>query len=106
MKVFLQVAAALLLVDAARAEDRVDYTTQIKPVLQARCYACHGVLKQKGGLRLDTAAMAIRGGKSLAAITPGDVGASLLIDRVSADDEADRMPPEGEPLKPSEIAAL
>ena len=32
-----------------------DYLRDIKPVLKARCYACHGALKQKSGLRLDTA---------------------------------------------------
>jgi len=106
MKSIARIAAILALVDAARAEDAIDYTRQIKPVLQARCTACHGVLKQKGGLRLDTAALALKGGKNGAAITPGDAGASALIERVSAAEESERMPPEGEPLKPAEIAVL
>jgi hypothetical protein len=92
--------------DVAWAEDLIDYTRQIKPVLQARCSACHGVLKQKAGLRLDTAALALRGSKSQAVIVPGDPEASVLIERVSSPEESERMPPEGEPLKPSEIAAL
>jgi mono/diheme cytochrome c family protein len=95
----------LVLAPYARAEEAVDYLKQIKPVLQARCYACHGVLKQKGGLRLDTAAMAIRGGED-PVITPGDIEASPLIDRISAGEGPERMPPEGEPLKPAEIAAI
>jgi Protein of unknown function (DUF1553)/Protein of unknown function (DUF1549)/Planctomycete cytochrome C len=99
-------AAIVVLVGAARADDSVDYQKQIKPVLQARCYACHGVLKQKGGLRLDTASMAIRGGSG-PAIAPGDVDASPLFDRVSAGaGDLDRMPPEGEPLKPAEVEAI
>ena len=32
----------------------VDYAKDIKPLLKERCYACHGALKQKAGLRLDT----------------------------------------------------
>ena len=93
-------------VSAGRAaEGRVDYQTQIKPILRARCYACHGALKQKAGLRLDTAALAIKGGDSGAAITPGD-GESLLLTRVTAADEVERMPPEGEPLEPEQIALL
>jgi mono/diheme cytochrome c family protein len=106
MKLLARIAAILALVDAAYAEDAIDYTKRIKPVLQARCVACHGVLKQKGGLRLDTAALALRGGKNGAAIKPGDAESSALIERVSAADESERMPPEGEPLKPAEIAAL
>jgi hypothetical protein len=99
-------AVIVVFVGAARADDTVDYQRQIKPVFQARCYACHGVLKQKGGLRLDTAAMAIRGGRE-PAIAPGDVDASPLFDRVSAEaGDLDRMPPEGEPLKAAEVEAI
>ena len=36
----------------------IDYDKQIKPIFAARCKACHGVLKQEGGLRLDTGALA------------------------------------------------
>lgn len=98
--------AALCLVTSAFAEDAVDYARQIKPVLQARCYACHGVLKQEAGLRLDTAALAVKGGDSGSAIKADDVAGSLLLKRVSSTSDDDRMPPEGEPLKPEEIAAL
>lgn len=58
------------------ADEQVNYSTQIKPVLIERCVACHGVLKQEGGLRLDTAARAIKGGESGAAIIPGDAEAT------------------------------
>ncbi len=91
---------------SAKADGRVDYLTQIKPILAARCYACHGALKQESGLRLDTAALAIKGGDSGAAIVPGDPVASLLIQRVTATDKSERMPAEGEPLKPAQVTAL
>ena len=96
----------LALAAPVRADERVDYATRIKPVLQSRCYACHGVLKQKGGLRLDKAAFAKKGGENGPAIEPGDAGSSPLIDRVTAPDGPERMPPEGERLKPEEVAAL
>ncbi|MBE2283440.1 MAG: PSD1 domain-containing protein [Prosthecobacter sp.] len=66
-----------------------DYEKDIKPLLKERCYACHGALKQKGGLRLDTVATLKQGGDS------GDA-THLLIDRVTTAKKADRMPPEGE----------
>ncbi|WP_010586177.1 DUF1553 domain-containing protein [Schlesneria paludicola] len=88
------------------ADEPVDYLKKIKPILSARCVSCHGVLKQEGGLRLDTAAQAIKGGDSGAAITPGEPSTSLLLTRVSAPHESERMPPEGEPLKPEQIAAI
>lgn len=88
------------------AASAVDYLKQVKPLLRERCVACHGVLKQSAGLRLDTVAFAIRGGDSGAAITPSDTAASLLLERVTSADAAERMPPEGEPLTAEQIAAL
>jgi len=88
------------------ADQSVDYLRTIKPVFQSRCYACHGVLKQEAGLRLDTAALAVKGSASGVVIKLGDASASALLQRVTSKDEAERMPPEGEPLKPEEIAAL
>lgn len=88
------------------ADEPVDYVKRVKPILASRCISCHGVLKQEGGLRLDTAASAIKGGDSGAAIVPGDPKASLLLERISAPHESERMPPEGEPLKAEQIAAI
>src|SRR5262245_32715574 len=91
---------------AGRAEERVDYLRQVKPVLKARCLACHGVLKHESGLRLDTAALALKGGGGGPVIKPGNAAASELIRRVAAPEGQGRMPPEGDPLKPEQIAAL
>ena len=94
---------------AGAAEDRVDYAGQVKPLLKARCYSCHGALKQESGLRLDTAASALKGGDSGKAITPGEAAASSpLLQRVSTTDLSVRMPPEheGEPFKAEEIELL
>lgn len=88
------------------AEDRVDYLRQVKPLLAEKCYSCHGARKQKASLRLDTTAAAIHGGDSGAAIVPGDADGSELIRRVTSTDDAERMPPDGKPLKPEQIALL
>ena len=71
-----------------------DYLKDIKPVLKARCYACHGALKQEGELRLDTGAF-------LRAAT--DNGA-VVLERISSTDVEFRMPPIGEPLTVGEIS--
>ena len=54
----------------ALAADTVDYAKQVKPILAARCFRCHGALKQEGRLRLDTVAAIQRGGENGAAIIP------------------------------------
>ncbi len=71
----------------------VDYEREIKPLLKERCYACHGALKQKADLRLDTAAAMRKGGDN-GDILAGDP--ALLLERVTTADKDDRMPPEGE----------
>jgi mono/diheme cytochrome c family protein len=91
-------ALLLLLVFSASAvaADGVDYLRDVKPILAQKCFACHGALKQQSGLRLDTAAMILKGGESGAVIVTGKPGESLLVQRVSATDAQTRMPPEGE----------
>lgn len=87
----LRLGAAMLALLTASAS-AVDYTKDIKPLLKERCYACHGALKQKAGLRMDTAAAMRKGGDE------GDILAadhSLLLERVTTTDKHDRMPPEG-----------
>jgi hypothetical protein len=78
------------------ARDQVDYTRHVKPILTARCTSCHGAIRQKAGLRLDTAEFVLRGGKSGRVIEPGKSGESLLIERVTAPDPSHRMPPESQ----------
>ena len=50
----------------------VDYSRDVKPILSNRCYDCHGALKHKAGLRLDTAALMRKGGDSGPAVVPGN----------------------------------
>ncbi len=85
----------------------VDYVKQVKPLLAARCVSCHGALKQKGKLRLDTAAFIRQGGRSGPAIVPGNSAESLLIQAVLGLDH-ERMPPENEgtPLTPEQVELL
>jgi len=93
-------AYAVVMVDAA------DYLRDIKPVFKARCYACHGALKQKAGLRVDTAANIRKGGKGDIIVVLGDPSESELIARITSNDIEERMPPEGAPLKANEIVAI
>ena len=87
-------ALVALLQPPARAEP--DYLLAVKPLLQHHCYACHGALKQKGGLRLDTAAALLKGGESGPAVRPGEPSRSLLLERVQSVDPDEHMPPKHE----------
>ena len=74
----------------------VDYERFIKPLLFNKCVACHGAIRQSSGLRLDHGSLIRKGGESGSAAEPGRSDTSLLIQRVTATDSSQRMPPEGQ----------
>ena len=84
----------------------VDYTREIRPLLETNCYECHGPRKRRGRLRLDLEAAALRGGMTGPAIVPGDAEQSLLIRRVLGLDGEDRMPLDKDPLSGEQIGRL
>lgn len=95
----------LVVLPGAAAE--VSFVRDVKPVLARRCFQCHGPTAQEGGLRLDRAEAALAELDSgLRAIVPGRVEDSALVARVSAREEAERMPPEGPPLTAEQIETL
>ncbi len=91
---------------APAAQTPIDYVKQVKPLLEARCYSCHGALRQRGGLRLDAGVLILKGGDSGPAVLARNSGESLLVDAVTTGTQVSRMPQEGEPLKPDEVAVL
>ena len=58
MKRAMLLSAVLALAWAiiARADDKIDFTTQIQPILVEHCAKCHGADKAAGKMRLNTAA--------------------------------------------------
>ncbi len=114
MGVTLIHAAAVTPVTSALDEDRtakVDFNFQVRPILSDKCYNCHGPdsRNRKAGLRLDIKEGAFGTTASGArAVVPGDLEASELAWRISAADEAERMPPKslGRSLSPREIDLL
>ncbi|MCA9161145.1 MAG: DUF1549 domain-containing protein, partial [Planctomycetales bacterium] len=80
------------------------YSAQLKPLFRARCFSCHGALKQEAGLRLDSADLMVEAG----VLTRGDVSDSSIVARVTATDIDERMPPEheGEPLTDEQVEML
>ena len=90
----------------------VDFNRDVRPILNAHCTACHGGVKQAGGVSFNYRDQALGRGKSgKPTVTAGQPEASELIRRIllPAGDE-DRMPPashgEGKPLTPAEVATL
>lgn len=82
------------------------YAKHIGPIFDAKCVACHGESKVKGGLRLDSYNLMMAGGRDGAVIIPGHPERSILFRRITLPHGNKKfMPAEGKPpLKPEEIA--
>jgi len=85
----------------------VDFRKDIKPLFESKCYSCHGPDKQKGQLRLDRKADALKGGDSHAPdIVLGKSADSPLIHFVAGLVPDMQMPPKGGPLTSEQIGLL
>jgi len=72
------------------------YKEEIKPLLEIRCYNCHGSLKQKGRLRLDSESFIKKGGKDGIALLAGNPLKSKMYANLILPLEDDKhMPPKG-----------
>ncbi|MGE0393473.1 MAG: c-type cytochrome domain-containing protein [Vicinamibacterales bacterium] len=73
------------------------YATTIRPVLESKCYRCHGPQKQEYGLRLDRREAALAGGASgRPALVPGKPMQSEIVRRLLLPPGAGgAMPPAG-----------
>jgi mono/diheme cytochrome c family protein len=92
--------------DASAAPGPIDFTRDVRPIFAKHCVSCHGPDKQRGGLRLDRKADALKGGDNGAAIVPGKAAASPLVRLVSGADKDTVMPPKGDRLTAAEVATL
>lgn len=108
MPFHLRFAGCLCLVLAsanlARADDRISFDREIRPILSENCFRCHGPDEKtrQADLRLDTPTGAAR------AISAGRVEQSELWRRVTTADSDERMPPpaSGKKLTSTDLAKL
>ena len=83
---------------ASSASGSAKFEDQILPILETKCFKCHGQDKQKSDLRLDSVAGINKGGSSGEPLfVRGNSGDSLITHLINSDDLEERMPPEGEP---------
>ncbi len=106
------VSAALLVVSCGGAavclaESPVDFLRDVRPILAANCYTCHGPDAQESGLRLDRRDAALAEADSgHPAIVPGNPNKSRLLKLVQESDPDLRMPQDADPLRPEQVAVL
>jgi mono/diheme cytochrome c family protein len=72
----------------------ITYASDTKAIFDKSCIKCHGTEKQKGKLRLDSLAGALKGGEEGKIIEPGESAKSTLVHSIARlGDEDFWMPP-------------
>ena len=106
---FLSIALAFAIIGFLifGEEKQVDFSTQIKPILNKHCISCHGGVKKNGGFSVlfEEEAFAITE-SGHPAIIPGDPNGSELIRRLTQSDPELRMPYQRTPLSEDEIELM
>lgn len=92
--------------ETVKGADTVEFNRDVRPILSDNCFHCHGPdkNKRKADLRLDTE----EGPYTRNIIVPSDPGKSELVNRLTCDDEAHRMPPikSGRKVTPHQIELI
>ncbi|MHA8049740.1 PSD1 and planctomycete cytochrome C domain-containing protein [Aquirufa sp. ROCK-SH2] len=90
-----------------KSEDFIDYNTQVKPILNKNCIACHGGVKKQGGFSLlfeEEAKGLTKSGHR--AIIPRFPEKSSFIQRLQSKDPEEKMPYQRQALNKNEIDIL
>ncbi len=101
-------SASLTIKPIPNVQEAMVYSDVVKPILETKCYSCHGATKQKGGLRMDDSLKLLKGGKDGIVITKGSAEKSELMKRIALSlEDDDHMPPKEKPqLTKDQIALL
>ena len=97
----------ILILGSCSKRKTIDYSLDVKPILNNRCIACHGGVRKQGGFSLlfESEALALlKSGKH--GIVPGSPSKSEMIQRLNHHDPELRMPFEADPLPQNEIDIL
>jgi hypothetical protein len=92
---------------AAPLPHKIDFAREVVPIFQTSCISCHANGQSKGGFRIDTRELALKGGDSQTpAIVPGHADQSTLFQLINETDPDVVMPKKGSHLTPAQIAMI
>lgn len=80
--------------EVTAVSEPIDFAKQVLPILEERCFACHGPELQQSNYRIDIKSKAFAGGDfGDPPILAGDSAGSPLMEFITADPDELRMPP-------------
>lgn len=103
----LSASLFLALLACTEKQTKVDFNSQIKPIINKKCITCHGGVKRNADFSLlfrEEALDTAESGKL--PIIPGDPDHSELLRRIQLTDPEERMPYKEKPLAKEEIDLL
>ncbi len=95
----------LIRIQPARAASTPTFSSDIAPILQKNCLACHSSAAKMGGFVMESYDLLMKGGKDGPAIVPGKSEQSRLVQMLEGKVQP-RMPFGTDPLPAADIAAL
>lgn len=95
-------AAAEPTATTAAATSAISFANDILPILQNRCFNCHGGEQTKEGLNLGSYASVMAGSDNEPVIVPGDAANSLLVQQLLNG----KMPKRGPKLTPDQVQMI
>lgn len=90
----------------AESSPPITFDEHIAPIFKRHCWQCHGDAKQEGGLNLASYAAAIKGSSGGVVVISGRSSSSRLFQAITAEDAAERMPPENDSLPKEQMALI
>src|SRR5688572_17548935 len=96
------IAISLIILATGCGRDKIDFSAEVKPILNKRCISCHGGVKKNAGFSVLFRHEAIdttESGKP--SIVPGHPELSEVVRRITSSDPEVRMPYKEEPLTKS-----
>lgn len=101
----LPAICAVFAIQQVRAASPPNFATDVAPILQKNCLACHSSASKMGGLVMEKFDLLMKGGKHGPAIVPGKSGESRLVLMLEGKVQP-RMPFGGGPLPDADIATI
>ena len=111
-RIFIGIGALIILLSSftwlsGRFGHKVDYNTEVKPILNKNCMGCHGGVKKAGDVSFLFEHEMLEPGKSgKIPVVRGDADASEMMRRILSHDPDEKMPKNGTPLSDDDVKTL
>jgi WD40 repeat protein len=105
MKTVLIAAVVMALLGSAAQAATPSFTSDVAPILQKNCLACHSSAAKMGGLVMDKFDLLMKGGAHGPAIVPGNSDESRMVMMLEGKVQP-RMPFGSDPLSAADIATI